>query len=93
MDRRWWPLFTWCSPRSTLALLIPFVRALTIDTPTNLTSGGPAHITWTTAAGDPPTFSLELVNADVFHNSFAIANNVNPSTGSIDLVLPIVPSG
>ncbi|GJE86215.1 hypothetical protein PsYK624_022950 [Phanerochaete sordida] len=78
---------------STLALLVPFVHALSIDTPMSLNSSGPAHITWKTDAGDPATWSLELVNTDIFHNSFAIANNVNPSQGAVDLTLPAVPSG
>ncbi|KIP11768.1 hypothetical protein PHLGIDRAFT_33240 [Phlebiopsis gigantea 11061_1 CR5-6] len=76
-----------------LAALLPFAASLTITTPTNLTSGGPATISWTTAAGDPSTWSFELVNTDVFHNSFAIANNVNPSLGSISMTLPSVPPG
>ncbi|KAF8079329.1 hypothetical protein FPV67DRAFT_1776340 [Lyophyllum atratum] len=38
------------------------------------------------------TFSLELKN-EVFHNAFAIANNVIPESGSIDITLPIVPAG
>ena len=71
---------------------MPFVSALTLNTPENLASGGSATITWTTASGDPSTFSIELLNT-VFHNSFAIANNVNPSSGTITLDLPIVPPG
>jgi hypothetical protein len=41
---------------------------------------------------DSPTFSFELVN-EVFHNSFAIANNVEPTPGSLEVTLPIVPAG
>lgn len=77
---------------STLAVLLPFVNALTLNTPASLTSGGQATITWTTTAGDPP-FTLELVNAVQFHNSFGIANNVDPSLQTINLTLPIVPAG
>lgn len=77
---------------SALTLVVPFVSALTLNTPKDLSSGGPATISWTNAAGDPSTFSLELVNT-VFHNSYAIANNVVPSSGTISLQLPTVPPG
>ena len=38
------------------------------------------------------SFSIELINTS-FNNAFAIANNVDPSTGSITLTLPSVPVG
>jgi len=41
---------------------------------------------------DRSTFSIELVNT-VFHNSFAIANNVVPTSGTMTIELPIVPVG
>ncbi|EKM61425.1 uncharacterized protein PHACADRAFT_248020 [Phanerochaete carnosa HHB-10118-sp] len=78
---------------STLAVLLPFVHALTINTPTNLTSAGTATISWTTGPNDPSTWSLELSNPNNFHNTFAIANNVDPAAGSINIPLPPVPSG
>ncbi|EPQ60277.1 hypothetical protein GLOTRDRAFT_108878 [Gloeophyllum trabeum ATCC 11539] len=73
------------------AAVLPLVSALTLQTPSGLTSAGPATISWTAESTDPP-FSLELVN-QVFHNSFAIANNVQPGQGSLSLTLPIVPAG
>ncbi|KII93096.1 hypothetical protein PLICRDRAFT_35273 [Plicaturopsis crispa FD-325 SS-3] len=76
---------------SALVALVPLVSALTLSTPENLTSGGPATITWTNESGDPSTFSLELVNT-VFHDTFAIANNVVPASGSITINLPSVPA-
>jgi len=75
-----------------LALVTPLVAGLTLQIPQNPTSGGTVTIVWTSAAGDPSTFTLELVN-DVFHNSFAIANNVQPTTGQITIELPSVPVG
>ncbi|OCH84038.1 hypothetical protein OBBRIDRAFT_840009 [Obba rivulosa] len=78
---------------STLAVFVPFVSALTLQTPTNWESGTNANVSWTNAAGDPSTWSLELVNPTNFHNSFAIANNVNPAPGFITVQLPIVPAG
>ena len=38
------------------------------------------------------TWSFELINV-AFNNAFAIANNVNPSLGSLTITLPIVPVG
>ncbi|EDR01117.1 uncharacterized protein LACBIDRAFT_312424 [Laccaria bicolor S238N-H82] len=77
---------------SLLAFVAPLVSALTVSNPTNPTSGGQMTISWTTAAGDPDSFSIELINTS-FNNAFAIANNVDPSTGSITLTLPVVPVG
>ncbi|THH08477.1 hypothetical protein EW145_g2687 [Phellinidium pouzarii] len=77
----------------SLAIVAPLVSALTITTPSGWTSGGLANITWTAVAGDPQTFSIELVNT-VFHNSFGIANNVQTGAMQItNLELPIVPPG
>ncbi|KAF8902195.1 hypothetical protein CPB84DRAFT_1836171 [Gymnopilus junonius] len=74
------------------AAVVPLASALTLNIPTGPTSGGNVTITWTSAPNDPATFSLELVNT-AFHNSFAIANNVNPTAGTVSLTLPIVPVG
>ncbi len=38
------------------------------------------------------TWSFELVN-EVFHNAFAIANNVDPAPQQLSLTLPVVPVG
>ena len=80
------------SNHSVLTLVVSFVSAITINAPKNLVSGGPATITWADEPGDPSTFSIELLNT-AFHNSFAIANNVNASAGSVSLDLPSVPAG
>jgi len=77
---------------SLVTLILPLVHALQLATPTGLTSGGQTTITWTTAAGDPDTFSIELLN-QVFNNAYAIANNVATTLGSITLTLPVVPPG
>ncbi|OCH84935.1 hypothetical protein OBBRIDRAFT_798661 [Obba rivulosa] len=78
---------------STLAVLVTFVSALTLQTPTDWQSGTAVNVSWTNAVGDPSTWSLELVNPTNFHNSFAIANNVNPAPGVLSIRLPIVPAG
>ncbi|KAJ3482959.1 hypothetical protein NLI96_g6630 [Meripilus lineatus] len=77
---------------SLLAALVPFVSALSVSTPTNWTSGGPAIFTWTTTAGDTPVFSLELVNPTIFNQALALANNVDVSLQTISFTLPIVPA-
>jgi len=76
----------------SVAFFLPLVHALTLGTPTGLTSGGLATITWTADPTDPP-FSLELANP-VFRDAFAIGNNIDPTTAtSITLTLPAVPVG
>ncbi|KAI5118580.1 hypothetical protein M0805_004196 [Coniferiporia weirii] len=76
----------------SLSLAVPFVSALSITTPTNWTSGGQAVIQWAPVAGDTQSFSIELTN-DVFHKTFAIANNIQTGELQLSLELPIVPVG
>ncbi|KAF9654150.1 hypothetical protein BDM02DRAFT_6785 [Thelephora ganbajun] len=52
----------------------------------------PVTITWTTTPGDPATFDLYLTN-DNFHNTYALKNVVQTATGTITLLLPVVPPG
>ncbi|KAJ3797110.1 hypothetical protein GGU11DRAFT_785999 [Lentinula aff. detonsa] len=74
-----------------LLAALPAVFSLTLDTPTNVTSGLVSDVTWT-ATDDDPTFSLEL-NHPSFGNSLALANNVNPTSGSpLSIEWPIVPA-
>ncbi|KAF8799908.1 hypothetical protein BYT27DRAFT_7119137 [Phlegmacium glaucopus] len=77
---------------SLLVLFAPFVSALTILAPTNVTSGGFFTINWTSAAGDPATWTFELTNPS-FNNAIAISNNVDPSLGSITIQCPVVTPG
>lgn len=73
---------------AALALAIPsLVSALQIQAPTNPTSDGRVTIKWTADATDPATFSLQLTN-EIFHDTFAIANNVDINAGEITLMLP-----
>jgi hypothetical protein len=74
-----------------LSAILPLVAGLTLDYPKNLETAAPATITWNFQPSDP-VFSLYLVN-EAFHDSFAIANNVLPTQGSIDITLPVVPVG
>ncbi|KAG8219196.1 hypothetical protein J3R82DRAFT_7 [Butyriboletus roseoflavus] len=77
---------------STLALALPLVSALTINAITGGTTGGAVTISWTASTTDPTSFSIELINS-AFHNSFAIANNIQTALGSITITLPQVPIG
>ncbi|KAJ8580863.1 hypothetical protein M405DRAFT_833536 [Rhizopogon salebrosus TDB-379] len=74
------------------AFALPLASAFTLNTPTGATTGGTVTITWSATTTDPGTFSLEMVNT-IFHNTFAIANNIQTSTGSLTLELPQVPVG
>ncbi|KAG1846209.1 hypothetical protein DFJ58DRAFT_730596 [Suillus subalutaceus] len=59
---------------------IPLVSALTLNTPTGASNGGSLNVTWGATTSDPSSFSLYMVNT-IFHNTFAIANNVQASAG------------
>ncbi|KAG6863587.1 hypothetical protein C0993_010940, partial [Termitomyces sp. T159_Od127] len=78
--------------RSLLALAAPLAHALTLNIPQNPVSGGQVTVSWTSQAGDPDIFTLELVN-EQFRETFAIANNVLTAQLSITLTLPVVPIG
>ncbi|KAF5345101.1 hypothetical protein D9757_012088 [Collybiopsis confluens] len=74
-----------------LAAVLRLALALTMNAPANVTSGLVSDVTWT-ATDDDPTFSLEL-NHPSFGNSLALANNVNPQSGSpLSIQWPIVPA-
>ncbi|KAI0050591.1 hypothetical protein FA95DRAFT_1581118 [Auriscalpium vulgare] len=80
------------SKTSILVALLPLVSALQFNTPTNLTSAAEATISWTQQANDPQVITIELVNT-IFHNTFAIANNIQSTAGTITLLLPVIPAG
>ncbi|KAF9256670.1 hypothetical protein L218DRAFT_188189 [Marasmius fiardii PR-910] len=71
-----------------VATLSAGVHALTLNTPSNVQSGQNVTVTWTTTSGDQP-FSLFL-HHPTFNSDFAVANNVDPSKGSITFELPQV---
>ncbi|PIL31481.1 hypothetical protein GSI_06183 [Ganoderma sinense ZZ0214-1] len=72
--------------------LAPWAQALLLQIPVAWQSSSPANISWTNVATDPP-FTLQLVNTDEFHDTFSIANNVNPSADFDSFTLPVVPQG
>ncbi|KAF9235378.1 hypothetical protein BU15DRAFT_51449, partial [Melanogaster broomeanus] len=77
---------------STLALVLPLVSALTLNTPTGVTTGGTVTLTWTATTEDPTSFTFELYNT-IFHDTFAIQNTVQTSLGTITLQFPQIPVG
>ncbi|KAJ2927059.1 hypothetical protein H1R20_g10037, partial [Candolleomyces eurysporus] len=72
-----------------LVAVTPLVSALTLNIPENITTQGTTTFTWTYETSDEP-FSLYLYNEE-FNDSFAIANNVEPSLGSVSIQIPVVP--
>ncbi|KAF7291374.1 hypothetical protein MIND_01281900 [Mycena indigotica] len=74
-----------------LAALASTTSAISVNTPSDLTSGGPATITWTSASDDP-VFSIELLHPN-FNEALAIANNVDPANNTITVTLPPVEAG
>jgi hypothetical protein len=76
----------------TLAFALPLVSALTINTPTGATTGGEITLTWTATTVDPTSFTFELYNT-IFSDTYAIANTVQTSLGTLTLELPQIPVG
>ncbi|KAG8786107.1 hypothetical protein FRC12_016911 [Ceratobasidium sp. 428] len=68
--------------------------ALTITAPdSNGWKNGTVTTTWTSAAGDPDVFTIELrdTNTPSVISPLAVANNVNTSAGTYSFLLPPVP--
>lgn len=80
-----------CSLVAALALA-PWSSALLLATPVDWHSSSVVNISWSSVASDPP-FSFELVNTDAFHDTFALANNVNPTLNFLSFELGVVPVG
>ncbi|KAJ7689196.1 hypothetical protein B0H17DRAFT_643852 [Mycena rosella] len=82
--------FKLCAP---VMLMASVAVAITIDAPeVEPASGGPTTIKWTPDSQDDFTeFSIELTHPD-FNDAMAIANSVDPATGSITVNLPIIPA-
>lgn len=78
---------------SALVFGLPLVSALTLQTPSGWQSSTTVNISWTSAAGDPPIFTLELQNTDLFHQALALANNLQTSAGFASFQLGVIQSG
>nr|VWO94382.1 Zcf29p [Ganoderma boninense] len=87
----WRPLPTTSSCLAALALA-PWAQALLLQIPVAWQSSSPANISWSHTATDP-AFTLQLVNTDEFHDTFSIANNVNPDADFDAFTLPVIPQG
>ncbi|KAF7364842.1 hypothetical protein MVEN_00354500 [Mycena venus] len=76
-----------------LALAAPFASALDIISITgNAVTGGSLTITWSTSTSDAAgSFSVELFH-ESFHDTYAIATNVDASTLSKTIAIPEVPA-
>ncbi|KAJ7755087.1 hypothetical protein B0H14DRAFT_2978738 [Mycena olivaceomarginata] len=76
-----------------LALAAPLVSALNIiDVTGDFSIGGEITVTWSTSTSDPAgSFSIELFHQS-FNDNYAIANNVDASTLSKTMELPVVPT-
>ncbi|KAL9716701.1 hypothetical protein Ac2012v2_001154 [Leucoagaricus gongylophorus] len=73
-------------------LAVPFVSALTVNQPSQaVNNGGDMTFTWTTASGDPSTFSVYLENP-TFNSVYGVANNVDASKGTLTIEVPAVPN-
>jgi len=81
--------------------VLPLIRALSITTPNAAQpwiGNSTVQITWTSIAGDPATFSIELSrpnqNLGPYNGALAVASPVVPTTdGQITFELPQVPPG
>ncbi|KZO94075.1 hypothetical protein CALVIDRAFT_233016 [Calocera viscosa TUFC12733] len=79
---------------------LPLIRALTISSPTaaqGWAGNTTVQITWTSIAGDPTTFSIELSrpnqNLGPYGGSLAVGNNVPTANDQFTFELPQVPPG
>ncbi|KAI0830824.1 hypothetical protein BC628DRAFT_1355763 [Trametes gibbosa] len=72
--------------------LAPWASALLLAIPVGWHSSSPVNVSWSNTPSDP-VFTLQLFNTDEFHNTFAIANNLNPSADFAAFTLPVVPVG
>ncbi|KAJ7755085.1 hypothetical protein B0H14DRAFT_3512404 [Mycena olivaceomarginata] len=73
--------------RSQSSLAAPLVSALNIvDVTGDFSIGGEITVTWTTSTSDPQLFHQS------FNDNYAIANNVDASTLSKTMELPVVPT-
>ncbi|KAI0756497.1 hypothetical protein C8Q80DRAFT_1128924 [Daedaleopsis nitida] len=84
-------MFAKLSVVTTLAL-VPWAQALLLQIPVGWHSSSNVNISWSHQATDPP-FTLQLFSIDAFHDTFSIANNVDPTTDFTAFQLGVVPEG
>lgn len=72
--------------------LAPWASGLLLQIPVDWQSSSDVNITWTSSSSDS-TFALQLVNTDEFHDTFSIANNLQPSANFAEFQLGVIPEG
>ena len=72
--------------------LAPLVQGLLLQIPVDWASSSEVNISWTNTASDS-VFALQLVNTDEFHDTFSIANNLQPSADFASFQLGVIPEG
>ncbi|KZV82049.1 hypothetical protein EXIGLDRAFT_779034 [Exidia glandulosa HHB12029] len=70
-----------------------FVRGLTLNQPSVWNDSDFNTLTWSTAPGDPTTFSVDLFNNQSFPQGLTILDTVKTADGQIKFNLPGVPEG
>ncbi|KAI0639920.1 hypothetical protein C8Q77DRAFT_95590 [Trametes polyzona] len=83
-------MFTKLSLVAALALA-PWSSALLLQLPVDWHFSSQVNISWSHTDTDP-SFSLQLAR-DIFHDTFAIANNLNPTADFASFQLGVVPEG
>ncbi|KAI0778691.1 hypothetical protein BD413DRAFT_601391 [Trametes elegans] len=72
--------------------LAPWTQALLLQLPVDWQFSSQVNISWSHTPTDPP-FTLQLVNTNEFHDTFAVANNLDPSADFASFQLGVVPAG
>ncbi|KAI0800766.1 hypothetical protein C8Q74DRAFT_1364449 [Fomes fomentarius] len=83
-------MFAKLSVVATLALA-PWAQALLLQIPVDWHSSSNVNVSWSHTDTDP-VFALQLAR-DIFHDTFSIANNLQPSADFTAFQLGVVPAG
>ncbi|KAJ6493829.1 hypothetical protein DFH09DRAFT_1290723 [Mycena vulgaris] len=80
-------MFSFAKSFITLVLAATGVLSLAVNTPIYVQAGAPLIITWTSTPTDPQVDDVQSVFP------LALANNVDPSSDVITVIVPNVPAG
>ena len=72
--------------------LASWTHGLLLQIPVDWASSSQVNITWSNDASDQ-VFALQLFNTDEFHDTFSIANNLQPSADFASFQLGVIPQG
>ncbi|KAL0064949.1 hypothetical protein AAF712_008071 [Marasmius tenuissimus] len=70
-----------------LAAATVSVDALQLLQPQNVHAATPLDVAWNFGDNDPPLFTLELAHPS-FRQDFALANNLDPASGGVTVIMP-----